>query len=1624
MKFNTAVCFILAGIALYLIDAPAISRRSKTVAFICAWIVLIAGLLNLSEYIFNWNIGIDELLWKEGPETADTVFPGRMSLFTSINFTLLGFTFLILDKRKYHWPVTETLFIVIMPPSLLTILNYLFGNSFLNHIPLLATTALHTAILFIVLCIAVFFSSPLQYMRVSFKKKIATVFVLVSLMLGLTFWAIKITSGLTAETTHRVKQIHDILFLTEQIDARIYEMQSGANGYIISGKENYLPLFINAADTVNNIIRHLRTMTKDNVRQQLRIDSLEKNIDGYITSMKELIKIRRHQGFEAAQKIMLNSHEKLMPGKAGSLHIAIEQEENQLLVKRQVENEQSIQNSSRIITFLGITVVLLLLSALIAVYNNIKQRNKTEKALQKSVKETSEYKYALDESSIVAITDQKGIIKQVNDNFCKISKYKREELIGKDHRIINSGFHPKEFFRDMWETIARGKIWRAEVKNKAKDGTYYWMDTTIIPFLNEQGKPWQYVAIRSDITQRKELENEIRQFNLDLEKRVEEKAREVIEKEQQYRFLLQNMREGIQVIGYDWRYLFINNSVVEQAKYSHEELLGHTMMEKYPGIENSELFNILQRCMKERIPQVLENEFIFPDGTKGCFELSIQPVPEGLFILSTDITGRKIAEEAVSRERNLSGSIINSLPGIFYLFDETGKFLHWNKNFETVSGYSAAEINNLHPLDLFDADAKQLVGEKIAKVFTNGMAEVEAPFFTKTKEKIPYYFTGWQLTYESKTCLIGVGIDITERKKAEKLLVDSQQRYKNLLDNMNDGFIVDDISGKIIFANKKFLEIYGFTEEDIHDLVIEDYFAPEYHETLRDRHNRRLAGEHVSDVFEYEGLRKDGKRIWLGVRVNPIIENGRITGTQSIVRDITESKKAENALRESEETFRRLFNESADPVLLLDGTGFTDCNQSAVSILGNSYKEEIINKKPWDISPEKQPDGRLSAEKAEAMIAKALQQGYNRFEWVHTKSDGTEFPVEVMLTPIILNGKQSFYTLWRDIAERKKAQEEILKYNERFELIATTTQDGIWEWNLETGELWANEMHQRFYGLTLTDPVPTHEMWIQRIHPDDRDAILNGYEKTLNSERNIWTAEYRFRTTGEDYIIIYGRSYIIRNASGKPVRLMGSMIDITERKKAEEALAESENHLRTIVQAEPECVKLLGKDGELLNMNPAGLVMIEADNLQQVKGKSVLGIIDKPYRKAFEKLTQNVFEGKSEKMEFEITGLKGARRWLETHAVPLKNTEGKIIFLLGVTRDITERKKAEDKLRESNERYQFVNKATQDTIWEWDFLTKEGLWGEGIINTFGYSANMLKYGKAWIDEYVHPYDKEQVRRRIQTCIESGIENWQDEYRFRCADGTYKFVYDRGFILFDEQGKPYRMIGAMTDVTEQKRLEKELAEQRVRQQKLITETTILAQEKERNELGRELHDNINQILATIKMYLGMAKSGHNAPEDFLGKSYEHVNEAIEEIRKLSHSLVAPSLGDIGLKEALQELVEDASLLNDRQVQLLIDEKYYENDIDKNKELMFYRIVQEQLNNITKHAQANKVVISLKADNGNIALSVADNGVGFDSTQKSKGIGLKNISNRVEFYSGIMNIISSPGKGCTLEVFIPV
>jgi ABC-type nickel/cobalt efflux system permease component RcnA len=278
-KYNTAVCFIFSGIALYQSNATFISQSHKKIVFICASIILLIGILNLSEYIFGYSLG-------------NTRFQDQMSISTAINFIFLGFVFLMLSKRKFHWPI-QILLIVMISGYILVILNHLFGVSFLSSIPELNNTALFTAILFIVICLAVFFSPALGYLHFSFMIKIAGFFMLIFLVRSIIFFALNKSNELAADTDRQVEHTHEVSFMAEKINSQSEEMQSEVRTYIITGEENYLPLITNTVDTIFTIMGHLRTITKTTAVHHLLLDTLGEHLNSYIDFQKELYNIRR-----------------------------------------------------------------------------------------------------------------------------------------------------------------------------------------------------------------------------------------------------------------------------------------------------------------------------------------------------------------------------------------------------------------------------------------------------------------------------------------------------------------------------------------------------------------------------------------------------------------------------------------------------------------------------------------------------------------------------------------------------------------------------------------------------------------------------------------------------------------------------------------------------------------------------------------------------------------------------------------------------------------------------------------------------------------------------------------------------------------------------------------------------------------------------------------------------------------------------------------------------------------------------------------------------------------------------------------------------------------------------------
>ena len=261
---------------------------------------------------------------------------------------------------------------------------------------------------------------------------------------------------------------------------------------------------------------------------------------------------------------------------------------------------------------------------------------------------------------------------------------------------------------------------------------------------------------------------------------------------------------------------------------------------------------------------------------------------------------------------------------------------------------------------------------------------------------------------------------------------------------------------------------------------------------------------------------------------------------------------------------------------------------------------------------------------------------------------------------------------------------------------------------------------------------------------------------------------------------------------------------------------------------------------------------------------------------------------------------------------------------------------------------------------------------------------------------IHPEDRNRVADKVKDAIEKHEQSWTDEYRFKCADNHYKHIQHKGFVVY-ENGLPVKMIGSLNDVSNLKALEYKLAAEKVKRQKEISEIMVKAQETERTRIGHELHDNVNQILSATKLFIDYLTPIGKEQRHVKQKSIDYIQLTIDEIRKLSKELVAPSLKEKGLVQSIRGLVEDIEMVDAMKIRFEHNEEYEQ--LSNGKKVAIFRIAQEQLKNILKHSHAKNTMISLCTGDKQVKMVIADDGDGFNPQQTYQGIGLGNIRETV-------------------------
>lgn len=971
-----------------------------------------------------------------------------------------------------------------------------------------------------------------------------------------------------------------------------------------------------------------------------------------------------------------------------------------------------------------------------------------------------------------------------------------------------------------------------------------------------------------------------------------------------------------------------------------------------------------------------------------------------------NIRTKRISKELEMQKERYRTTLSSMAEGVITT-DKDGGIVYMNPAAEQITGWKKQEAKNKPLHHVYDVSVESTglpVTNIVSRILKEGVPiELENNTVLKTRnnDELIINNSGSPL-FDNDGNINGAVLvfnDITAEKKNKLELKESEEKYRNLIDHAADGIFILNQQGSFLDVNSSGCAMMGYSKEEVLHLNLSDITPLEFADKMPINMNDLMSGKIM--LIERQYQRKDGTKFYAEASAK-LIAGGKI---QSIVRDITQRKKAEEELKQSEERYRLFIEQATDAVLVYsyDGT-IHDFNKAAYKQTGYT-REEFKTLKLQDLLF----DETVIVNTEVVARVKAGEQVL--FTRMLKRKDGSVAEIEIN-SRMLNDGRVLAFV--RDITERKKAEVQIKNISERLSLATRSAKIGIWERDLVQQQLvWDDRM----YELYETDSAlggATIEAWKQRIHSDDLDRVMCEVEKAINGNFD-YNTEFRIILPDQAIRYIESHALVTRDHEGKPLRMIGVNRDITERKMAGMHLAESERNLRHVLSSSSESFYVLDKNYTVILINKAASANLEkAWGKPVTVGTNILPLIpeekDEPVRKNLAK----VFAG--EKVEYELQlSIADLPEWVQVNYMPVKDGKGVITGAYISTKDITERKQSEMNLQKALDRYNILAKATSDTVWDWDMHTHMMRYNKGITSMFGYEKSMVENIPDWWKQNIHPDDLVTVSDILNEIFLKHKQNVQLDYRYRCADGSYKYIFDRAFVLYDNDGKPSRIIGAMQDVTYKK-------EEEIR----ISKAIVDAQESERQQLGMELHDNVNQILSVSLLYLGIARQHQNNETVFtetIDTCKKHISDAIDEIRKLSHQLTPASKDNVSFKDVFQSLIESLTTNSSIDVQLHFDE-FEQEQIGIEIQTALYRILQEQMNNIFKHAAADTVEIDVMVIDNTISLRIADNGKGFDTKSVSKGIGLGNIKRRAEMHGGKFSCYSIPGHGCEVTVSIPL
>ena len=1136
-------------------------------------------------------------------------------------------------------------------------------------------------------------------------------------------------------------------------------------------------------------------------------------------------------------------------------------------------------------------------------------------------------------------------------------------------------------------------------------------------------------------------------FEKEVLRKKAEKA--VLESEQRYHTLAETLPVGIFHMDANGATTYVNPCWRRISGLSFQEALGHGWINAVHKDDREQLINGWSNNVTGQHNSFSAYRFVRPDGSiswvmgNAIPETNTKGEVVGYVGTITDVTEHKIAEDLILKQKQLTDTVINNLPGIFYLYDEEGNFIRWNKNFENVTGFSGSEISKMHPLDFYVAEEKNKINNRIKTVFEKRTPGIEVTLLTKTKQLVPYFINSLKIDYEGKNCLLGMGLDLTEPKKAEKEINEANERYELIGKVTSDGVWDLNVTTDKVWANEMHQHLYGLTLADAvpdHEEWVKRIHADDRQRVTRLLDNAKLTGA-KSLVDEYR-FYSDTKG-WINILSRILIErdnSGKPLRMIGSMMDITERKVAEDKLNEKNVQLQSLSDNLPGVMLYqltanLDGTRkFNYVSNGSLAITGKTPQEiiddpailySLINQDDLQMITIAEKEAMKTRKIFNVEVRRRNHKGETR--WLNTISSPRE----------LNDGKVVWDGFYVDITERKLAEEIIINSNKRLEQAEELAGLGSWEFDVENKTVkWSKQLY-RLFGIKEDTIPPSLTALAELIGEKDREAFIQNIE---NLQRGIEPSEVRvFCTNAAHTPLRYLQTTfsVDKKEDGKVVKFKGTVLDITENILYEQRLLASEEKYRVLVEEASDGIFISDETGRFITVNASACKLCqckEEDLLQMTIYDFFVAEDVKRKPIEFEALRQ----GTTVVNERLMKRSDGQYNHFEITSKLL--TDGR---LLSLVRDIAERKKGEEAIRLSIEKYNMVAKATNDSIWDLDIVTgKITRTGDGFKILFGYDAENQIKSDPELSKLVHPDDLTATRASMTAAFEKpDVFYWAEEYRLLKANGEYAHVYDKGYIIRDANGKAIRMIGATQDITNLKENEinlKKLNKDLHAQAKALADSNA-----ELEQFAYVASHDLQEPLRMVTSFLSLLEIQYAGTFDAKGKTYIHF--AVDGAKRMRQIIL--DLLEISKVGRSQDNIESLDLnIMVGETRLLLQHQIVENiaviEVDKLPVVHAYRssmmqVFQNLLGNSIKYKRegiAPHIKINAVEKDDHWQICVADNGIGIEKEYYHKifvifqrlhnqnqfsgtGIGLAITKKIIENMGGKIWLESSPGIGTT-------